>query len=39
MTPRKAPLFGSFLFIDPARGFNLCPVKSTSQYKKCYLTD
>lgn len=25
MTPRKAPLIGSFLFIDPAHGFNFSP--------------
>lgn len=27
LTPRKAPLIGSFLFIDRAVGFNLRPVK------------
>jgi hypothetical protein len=39
MTPKKAPLIGSFLFIDRPRRFNLRPAKSTSRDKTNHFTD
>jgi hypothetical protein len=37
MTPKKAPIIGSFLFIDWDVGFNLRPAKSTSRDKSAFL--
>jgi hypothetical protein len=37
MTPRKASLFGSFLFIDRPHGYSLRPAEQTSRDKNANL--